>query len=394
MLNSIKYKASHWIRYNFIAKKLGFFELFSNSNKPEKQPDNLFTTSDGRDIPILNDYRYNLVPDWRGNNWLMTAYELLINNILNKKDKRFFVEAFGTNSLAIPVQEFKDKIKQITPSISKYILDGPVVKPSLGRISSRIQQFYVHNSHLMKKLKDLGIQKFSNGMKLLEIGYSSGGYSLFAFDKLGFECHGVDNYYGSKSPNDSLPHFIKNQIKNSVRFSIGDICKTTPYPDNYFDIVFSASVLEHITDIPAAFNEMRRIVKPNGTLVHGYNPFFCLNGGHKLGTLDSPWSHLRLSSEDLERYIQKLRPLEIEISSAWNKHSLNRISTNQVQQELAKARLNVKLWEQHPTPKRLAEQITPEIFEEASHIYPSINYGDLISEVVFFIAQKSLWRYI
>jgi SAM-dependent methyltransferase len=37
----------------------------------------------------------------------------------------------------------------------------------------------------------------------------------------------------------------------------------TPFADGQFDVVFSNHVIEHVTDLPAAFREMRRIGKPD-----------------------------------------------------------------------------------------------------------------------------------
>ena len=40
-----------------------------------------------------------------------------------------------------------------------------------------------------------------------------------------------------------------------------------PWPDNYFDIVFSHGVLHHIPDIHTAQSEIHRVLRPSGTLI-------------------------------------------------------------------------------------------------------------------------------
>ncbi len=40
-----------------------------------------------------------------------------------------------------------------------------------------------------------------------------------------------------------------------------------PFADNYFDFVFSSSVLEHINNRDLALSEMKRVLKPNGNLI-------------------------------------------------------------------------------------------------------------------------------
>ncbi len=41
-----------------------------------------------------------------------------------------------------------------------------------------------------------------------------------------------------------------------------------PFADASFDFIFSSSVLEHVRDRPAAMAEMRRCLRPDGTMVH------------------------------------------------------------------------------------------------------------------------------
>jgi ubiquinone/menaquinone biosynthesis C-methylase UbiE len=48
------------------------------------------------------------------------------------------------------------------------------------------------------------------------------------------------------------------------------VCDATalPFADASFDFIFSSSVLEHIRDLPAAFEEMRRCLRPGGLMLH------------------------------------------------------------------------------------------------------------------------------
>jgi len=41
-----------------------------------------------------------------------------------------------------------------------------------------------------------------------------------------------------------------------------------PFPDNYFDIVFSSNVLEHIPHVRSFQSELQRVLKPGGTAIH------------------------------------------------------------------------------------------------------------------------------
>jgi len=43
---------------------------------------------------------------------------------------------------------------------------------------------------------------------------------------------------------------------------------TLPFPDDYFDVVFSSNVLEHIADLRTTFSEVQRVMKSDGRAIH------------------------------------------------------------------------------------------------------------------------------
>ena len=61
----------------------------------------------------------------------------------------------------------------------------------------------------------------------------------------------------------------------------------TKFPDNYFDIVFSNQVLEHVKDIDKVAAEIYRITKPKGVGCHIFPGFLYPNEGH----LHMPFVH-------------------------------------------------------------------------------------------------------
>lgn len=70
-----------------------------------------------------------------------------------------------------------------------------------------------------------------------------------------------------------------------------------PFEDNRFDWVISSQVLEHVMDYPAAFNEIRRVLKPGGTSLHVFPSRLVLIEPHIFVPLASviqnrPWLHL------------------------------------------------------------------------------------------------------
>ena len=63
---------------------------------------------------------------------------------------------------------------------------------------------------------------------------------------------------------------------------IGDITKRTEFPDNSFDAVLTLSVLEHLGDLHGAFDEMTRLVKNGGEMLHVFGPAWSCAYGHHL----------------------------------------------------------------------------------------------------------------
>jgi ubiquinone/menaquinone biosynthesis C-methylase UbiE len=55
-----------------------------------------------------------------------------------------------------------------------------------------------------------------------------------------------------------------------------------PYPDASFDLVFGHAVLHHLPDLPGAFDELRRVLRPGGTLAFCGEPS---RHGHRIAAL-------------------------------------------------------------------------------------------------------------
>lgn len=178
----------------------------------------------------------------------------------------------------------------------------------------------------------------------------------------------------------------KSIINSKVTFIEDDITKST-IPDNSFDVLCSWETLEHITDIENAFLNMRRILKPGGIAFHEYNPFFSLNGGHSLCTLDFLWGHCRLNEKDFLRYLTEIRPKETDLASSFYQNSLNRMTINDLRVYSSKAGL--KILALIPFVKKTHLNVYSLLaLEDTARHYPSTDVIDLISPVVWVIHQK------
>lgn len=94
-----------------------------------------------------------------------------------------------------------------------------------------------------------------SGDRLLDLGCGRGDFGK-AFQKLGLEAEGADIEVTGSSIIDGMPIKVFNIETDSY-----------PYPDNYFDVIFSKSVAEHVHDPKIFFEEQKRILKPGGRII-------------------------------------------------------------------------------------------------------------------------------
>jgi SAM-dependent methyltransferase len=88
------------------------------------------------------------------------------------------------------------------------------------------------------------------------------------------------------------------------------------FPDNCFDFIYSAWAFEHIDNVPAAVQEVNRVLKPTGIAWIGVHLFPSLSGGHHLDWIwpdenpsdkVPPWDHLLDNRYPVNTYLNKLR---------------------------------------------------------------------------------------
>ena len=122
--------------------------------------------------------------------------------------------------------------------------------------SEKKRPFTDYPSKLVKYLYD----KFNlkPGMKILEPGCGRGEF-LKGFKDLGLEVTGLDISNGSSE------YFIKEKME----LVISDIedKEGLPFPNDYFDIIYNKSMLEHLYKPDLFLKEAHRILKPNGKII-------------------------------------------------------------------------------------------------------------------------------
>ena len=92
-----------------------------------------------------------------------------------------------------------------------------------------------------------------------------------------------------------------------------------PFQNNFFDLVVSNAVFEHIEDVPSALKEINRICKPDAVYYIVIHLYCSLSGGHNMrwafpekSIPDDvpPWDHLRGNEFPTHIYLNKLQETE------------------------------------------------------------------------------------
>jgi SAM-dependent methyltransferase len=176
------------------------------------------------------------------------------------------------------------------------------------------------------------------------------------------------------------------QAGAEVEFVEDDITASHLEPGS-FDGIVSFEVLEHVADPIGAFRSIARLLRPGAITYHVYNPFFSVNGGHSLCTLDFAWGHARLDPGDFERYVREIRPAEADQALRFYRESLNRMTLAGLRSSVEEAGLEllaVLPW----IDRSLARQLTAEAMSEVQTVYPSAVEVDLLATFVTLVARR------
>ena len=123
-------------------------------------------------------------------------------------------------------------------------------------IACEYQTTLLRRSHYFREVYDsFGINnKFEN---YLDLGCGKG-YNTKAFSNISKNIFGLD----------PIKEDLEVAKKNNPggKFIFGDATKL-PFESNYFDAISSFSVLEHISNLDLALDEINRVLKKDGTLI-------------------------------------------------------------------------------------------------------------------------------
>jgi SAM-dependent methyltransferase len=120
------------------------------------------------------------------------------------------------------------------------------------------------------------------GARILDFGCGAG-QTVFKLREMGFEAYGFDihDYVAYRSDADrQWFRFSKSTSQQSSAFTIDPETYSIPFEDDFFDVVHSTSVLEHVLDVRPMFRECSRVLRRDGIAVHFYPDKYLLVEPH------------------------------------------------------------------------------------------------------------------
>lgn len=157
--------------------------------------------------------------------------------------------------------------------------------------------------------------------------------------------------------------------------------------ENAYDVIVSWQTLEHVIAPEGAITNMYRALRAGGVCFHEYNPFFCLDGGHSLCTLDFPYGHVRLPDGDFERYVRTYRPQELDAAMNFFRQSLNRMTLGELRHYCTTAGFEILAFMAWHCREDL-QSVDRTILSQCSALYSTITIGDLLSRFVWILLRK------
>jgi SAM-dependent methyltransferase len=363
-----------------------------------------FTTEDGRRLPLHATCR-DLVKNWRLSYWPTAALWRLRGRVpLDESIERDMAALAAAHTLLAPLDEYAaavgrlaarhpDLLQPSTMPSDDTSVPVIAVRPTAPEVQAIAGYYQRLARRLLKEylrwtrpVPDVG------KIRVLETGCGMG-YSVVAMAQLGVaHAAGIDRTENDERSICEAPLVLQSlgvSTPNPVpraRIVTGDM-RELPFDDQEFDFIHSSAVLEHVHDTAVAFREMRRVLKPGGTMIHAFYPFFGFAGGHASCTLDFPWGHARLSRADFQRYLAIFRPHErLSAETLYDRHfPTPRVSLAEIEQALSAAGLSILSWREDWRVDRLPSS---DVCREVMAHHVSTTPRDVAADGVTFVAVR------
>ena len=152
------------------------------------------------------------------------------------------------------------------------IIDRGVPHPEHGYDQPEVQGFYA--TRTAQRMAEFLLPHLQPGMNAIDAGCGPGSVTVGIAEAVApGQVYGIDL---EPAMIDSARELAKSKGLTNVEFMVGSVTEM-PFPDNHFDVLFNAGVLEHLHDPMDGHNEFYRVLKPggiNGTSTSDYTEPF------------------------------------------------------------------------------------------------------------------------
>lgn len=198
-----------------------------------------------------------------------------------------------------------------------------------GRSPEAYRQFQAQQGRMvLRRLEAQGVSVA--GRRVLDLGCGLGGYTE-ALRERGARVVSVDLSLRTLA---GLPSLWLRVCADALAL---------PFADDAFDLVFCASLIEHVPDGPALLRETFRVARPGG---HGYlsfPPFYSPRGGHQfapyhlLGERVATWLYLRTRARRIPSWQRSIVAEGGSYSRAYHGFGLHRVTIAAARRWVAQA---------------------------------------------------------
>ncbi len=187
-----------------------------------------------------------------------------------------------------------------------------------GESPDAYRQFQAHQGRMvLRRLEAQGVG--IAGRRVLDLGCGLGGYTQ-ALSERGARVVATDLSLPTLA---GLPAAWPRVCANALAL---------PFADAAFDLVFCASLIEHVPDAPALLREIRRVARLGGHAYVSFPPFYSPRGGHQfapfhlLGERVATWMYLRTRARRIPAWQREIIAEGGSYSRAYHGFGLHRVT--------------------------------------------------------------------
>jgi len=161
---------------------------------------------------------------------------------------------------------------------------------------------YLHASKNWEYLYVLNAINGSNSsQKIIDAGAGRGALQIYLAG-IGRDVHSIDLSFSEHSHDGhECRHKFLKAFGEKINFRFGSIFNL-PYPDGYFDVVVSVSVIEHLKHKEFALYELLRVLKPGGMLILTFD----ITDRETLATTMDDTNRIEIFTPRINRYLYEI----------------------------------------------------------------------------------------